>query len=57
MRVHGINSVYVFQIHQLSSANQEPVVRTLSRRHMSIKLQFNDHLDDNSSGKKCCKHQ
>ena len=47
---------YVLQIHQLSCANQEPVVRTLSRsRPMSIKLQFNDHLDDDDRRKKCCK--
>ena len=58
VRVCGRNVMvfYVLQIHQLSCANQEPVVRTLSRsRPMSIKLQFNDHLDDDDRRKKCCK--
>ena len=55
----NVTVFYMFQIHQLSCANQlqEPVqvqITWQESSYMNIRLHFNDRLDEKGVGKKCC---
>ena len=50
----NVTVFYMFQIHQLSCANQEPVqvqITWQESSYMNIRLHFNDRLDEKGIGK------